>query len=65
MSLLDPPLQASFSPVVGYGPGHYGRFPKDLGGPVWCRLVLYASHIPDAPLLYCLTILGGSFLPEC
>jgi hypothetical protein len=51
MGLLDPPLQTSFSSVSGYGPGHYGRFPKDLGGATRCYLVLCASHIPAAPLL--------------
>jgi len=26
-------LEGGFSPVAGYGPGHYGRLPKDSG---WC-----------------------------
>ena len=34
--LLDPTLKGSFSLVAGYGPGHYGRFPKDLGCAIWC-----------------------------
>jgi hypothetical protein len=62
MGLLDSPLQASFSPVAGYGPGHYGRFPKDLGGAILGCLVLYDSHIPAAPLLCFLAIPGGSLL---
>ncbi len=49
-SLLDPPLQGSLSPVAGYGPGNYGRLPKDLGRTVRCWLVVCAPHVAT-PLL--------------
>ena len=40
VGLLSPGLEGGFPPVAGYGSGHYGRFPKDLGGALRCGLIL-------------------------
>ncbi len=64
MGFLGPTLEGSFSQMAGYGPGYYGRFPKDLGCAAWCWLVKCISHVSVVPPPSISTIFGGSLLPD-
>src|SRR5215210_2818148 len=51
VGFLGPGLEGGFPPVAGYGSGHYGRFLKDLGRALRCRLILCAPHVLATPLV--------------
>jgi hypothetical protein len=48
VGLLGPAFEGGFPLVAGYGSDHYGRFLKDLGRALRCRLILCAPHGPVA-----------------